>query len=115
MSKKIFFCTKCLNSNLRPRLTFDKDGVCDACQYAYKKHNLIDWQERDRMLKKLCNKYRSKDGSHDVIVPTSGGKDSCYVAYQLKFNYGMNPLCVSWAPAIYTDIGWVNMKGRIGY
>ena len=22
----------------------------------------------------------------------------------------MNPLCVSWAPAIYTDIGWVNMK-----
>ena len=110
MPKKIFFCTKCLNSNLRPRLTFDKHGVCDACQYAYKKHNLIDWQDRDRMLKKLCNKYRSKDGSHDVIVPTSGGKDSCYVAYQLKFNYGMNPLCVSWAPAIYTDIGWVNMK-----
>ena len=40
---KIFFCTKCLNSNLRPRLTFDKHGVCDACQYV-KKHNLIDWQ-----------------------------------------------------------------------
>ena len=110
MSKKNFFCTKCLNSNLRPRLTFDEGGVCDACQYADKKHNIIDWEVRERMLKKLCKKYRSKDGSHDVIVPTSGGKDSMYVAYHLKFKYGMNPLCVSWAPAIYTDIGWENMK-----
>ena len=110
MKKSIFFCTKCLNSNLRPRLTFDRNGICDACQYSDKKYNSINWETRNRMLRDLCRKYRSKDGSHDVIVPTSGGKDSCFVAYKLKYEYGMNPLCVSWAPAITTEIGWKNMK-----
>ncbi len=109
-NSKIIFCSKCLNPSTRPRLTFDKNGVCDACQYSFKKHNIINWAERDKLLKKLCNKYRSKNGEHDVLVPTSGGKDSCFVAYKLKYEYKMNPLCVSWAPAIYTQIGWDNMK-----
>ena len=109
-NKKIKFCVRCVNSNLRPRLTFNAAGVCDACQYAEKKHNHIDWKKRKEILQELCNKYRSKDGSHDVIVPTSGGKDSCYVAYKMKYEFKMNPLCVSWAPAIYTDVGWSNMK-----
>lgn len=108
--KKIKFCTGCVNSNLRPRLTFNEYGLCDACQYAEKKHNKIDWNHRKKLLLDLLAKYRSKDGSHDVIVPTSGGKDSCFVAHQLKYEFKMNPLCVSWAPAIYTDIGWSNLK-----
>ncbi len=110
ITTRVKYCTKCVNSNLRPRLTFDNKGVCDACQYAFKKHNSINWKEREKLLKELCDKYRSKDGSHDVLVPTSGGKDSCFVAHRLKYDFKMNPLCVSWAPAIYTEIGWQNLK-----
>ena len=107
------FCKKCVISNQRPRITFNEEGVCSACQYAYKKHHVIDWTERERELWELLDRYRSKDGSWDVIVPASGGKDSCFVAHQLKYKYGMHPLTVTWAPHIYTDIGWQNLQSMI--
>ena len=51
---------------------------------------------------KLLDKHRSKDGSWDCIVPSSHGKDSALVAHQLKHQYGMHPLTVTWAP-FYTQ------------
>ena len=83
---KVFFCIKCVNNSLRPRLKFDKRGVCDACQHNEKK-KIINYKEREVELRKLLSKYRSKKGYVDCIVPTSGGKDSTYVAHQLKFVY----------------------------
>ncbi len=109
-NQEIKFCTRCVVSNQRPRLTFDKDGVCAACQYAYMKHHTIDWEKRGKELKALCDQYRSKDGSYDVVVPGSGGKDSAYTAHVLKTEYGMHPLCVTWAPFKYTDIGRKNFE-----
>ena len=44
------------------------------------------------------------------MVPSSGGKDSAFVAHQLKYKYGMNPLTVTWTPLVYTDIGWRNFQ-----
>lgn len=108
LPKEIKFCKKCVVSNQRPRITFNEEGVCSACQYAYEKHNIIDWDEREKKLKDLLDRYRSKDGSYDCIVPGSGGKDSGYVAHQLKYVYGMHPLTITWAPFEYTDIGWKN-------
>ncbi len=106
--KAVFFCKKCVVSNQRPRITFDKNGVCSACDYAYEKHHVIDWKEREKMLLDLLAKHRSKDGNYDCIIPGSGGKDSAFVSYQLKYKYGMHPLTVTWAPHLYTDIGWKN-------
>lgn len=108
LKEEVFFCTKCVNSNQRFGLQFDENGVCDACRYAEEKDKGIDWQQRGKELRELCDRYRSKDGSHDCIVPASGGKDSCYVAHQLKYEYGMHPLTVTWAPAMFTEIGWQN-------
>lgn len=105
---KVKFCKKCVVSNQRPRITFDQNGVCSACHYAYLKHNVIDWNKREKMLLELLDKHRSKDGSYDCVVPESGGKDSAYVAHQLKYVYGMHPLTVTWAPFLYTDVGWQN-------
>ena len=48
-----------------------------------------------------------------MIVPSSGGKDSGYVAHQLRFKYNMNPLTVTWAPLKYTDIGFKNLQASI--
>ncbi len=107
------FCTKCVISNQRPRIEFDDQGVCSACSYWEKKKSTIDWKERDRELNELCDRFRRNDGRHDVIVPSSGGKDSSYVAHQLKHKYGMNPLSVTWAPNIYTSIGWENFQALI--
>ena len=60
------------------------------------------------MLQELCNRYRRNDGRYDVIVPGSGGKDSAFTSHILKYKYNMNPLTVTWAPHMYTDIGWRN-------
>jgi len=108
LPQEVKFCKKCVVSNQRPRTDFDEEGVCSACNYAYVKHNQIDWGQREEMLLELLDKHRSPDGSYDCIVPGSGGKDSSYVSHQLKYKYGMHPLTVTWAPFIYTDVGWQN-------
>ncbi|MGO9571947.1 MAG: N-acetyl sugar amidotransferase [Desulfomonilaceae bacterium] len=110
---RVKYCTKCVISNQRPRITFDESGVCSACRYAERKQSLFDWEMRDRELRELLDKHRSKDGSFDVVVPSSGGKDSSCVAHKLKYEYGMHPITVTWAPHLYTDIGWKNLQNFI--
>ena len=110
---EVKFCRKCTISNQRPRITFDELGVCSACNYAEYKRAKVDWKERERELKALCNQHRRSDGSHDVIVPVSGGKDGGFVAHQLKYHYGMNPLTVTWAPLLPTEIGRKNLYSFI--
>jgi len=111
--KEVVFCKRCVVSNQRPRNTFSKDGICNACEYGVRKDTVIDWEKREKELALLCGKYRSKDGSFDVIIPSSGGKDSGYTAHLLKEKYGMHPLCVTWAPFMYTDIGWKNFQNFV--
>ncbi len=113
LPKEIKFCKNCVVSNQRPRTAFNKDGICSACEWAYEKDHVIDWEKRETELRELCDKYRSSDGSFDIVVPSSGGKDSTYVAHQLKHRYRMHPLCVTWAPFEYTKIGWQNLQNFI--
>ena len=122
------FCRRCVISNQRPNsaveyehttasvkktINFDGEGVCDACRLAEQKHATIDWNERERKLRALCDKHRKTDGSYDCVVPGSGGKDSFYAAHMLKYKYGMHPLTVTWAPHIYTEWGWRNFEAWI--
>ena len=58
----------------------------------------------------MLDQHRRTDGSWDVIVPSSGGKDSGFVAHKLKYEYGMNPLLVTWSPLQYTDVGIQNFR-----
>lgn len=109
---EVKYCIKCTISNQRPRITFDINGVCSACQFAEHKSR-VNWKKREEELNDLCNRFRKNDGSYDVIVPSSGGKDSAFVAHQLKYKFGMNPLTVTWAPHLYTDIGWKNFNDCI--
>ena len=69
----------------------------------------IDWEARHLELTRLLDSHRKSNGNWDVVVPSSGGKD-CYVAHQLKYKYGMNPLLVTWSPLQYTDIGLHNFN-----
>lgn len=124
----IQFCVRCGISNQRPSsavefkhtaeskkktIHFDEEGVCDACRMAERKAQEIDWEERERQLIQLCDRFRSRNGSYDCLVPGSGGKDSFYQSWMLKYKYGMNPLTVTWAPNIYTEWGWHNFNAWI--
>ena len=111
--EQVRYCTACVVSNQRPRITFDENGVCSACSYSARKKNEIDWEKRHAELIELLDKHRRDDGTYDVIVPCSGGKDSSSIAHQLKHEYGMHPLTVTWAPNMWTDIGWQNLKAFV--
>ena len=124
-NNKVIFCKKCVISNQRPSsvvefneesvkdkktIHFDEEGVCAACRYSEIKENIIDWQKREYELISLCDKFRSRNGSYDCVIPGSGGKDSAFTSHILKYKYNMNPLTVTWAPHQYTDIGWQNFQ-----
>lgn len=126
LPEDVVFCSKCVMSNQRPQsvvefkndsnqkhgLNIDKNSsVCDACNYNETKKK-IDWKKREDELLKLLENYRKPSG-YDCVVPGSGGKDSAYTAHILKYKYGMNPLTVTWAPHMYTDIGWKNFDNWI--
>ena len=113
LPKTVKYCTRCTISNQRPRITFDEDGVCSACRFSEYKRKLIDWEARKKELEILCSKHRKSNGDYDVIVPCSGGKDGSFVAHKLKYEYGMNPLCVTWSPLKATDIGRKNLDNFI--
>lgn len=124
LPKKVVFCRECFMSNQRPNMQpehynddnktttkFTKD-LCDACKWNSEKKD-IDWKEREHKLRKLLDKYRSRNGSYDVVVPGSGGKDSFYTWHILKKKYNMNPITCTFAPHIYTKWGNKNLYNWI--
>lgn len=106
---QVKYCKRCFASSLRPRISFNKDGVCSACLWAAEKKSAIDWKHRRNQLEELCNKYR-RSNYFDCIVPVSGGKDGSYVAHKLKYTYHMNPLCITITPDLQLDIGKKNLE-----
>ena len=123
LPKIIKFCKICVQSNTRPGPSPEhkkknksvptigfSDGICDACRYYRYIKSKINWKQREKDLVKLCNKYRDKNAQYDVLVPGSGGKDSIFVSEILKKKYKMKPLTVTWAPHMYTNIGWHNLQ-----
>ena len=111
-SNKILWCKKCLSMSTRPRITYDSNGVCNACLWSIKK-TTIDWEQRENFLIDLLEKNKSNDGNFDCIVPVSGGKDGSYVTHQLKHKYKMNPLCVTITPHTETELGKNNLNAFV--
>ena len=121
---KVKYCIKCNLSNQQPTtineyfhtsktgyttVEFDEKGICAACNFVKKKwDNTIDWNLREKELIELCDKNRKNNGEYDCLVPGSGGKDSVFASYVLKYKYKMNPLTVTWSPHLYTAIGLQN-------
>ncbi|MDA7639309.1 N-acetyl sugar amidotransferase [Akkermansiaceae bacterium] len=120
---KVEFCKMCSLSNQRPITSVEfknstkskkktinfQDGICDACRYSVTKKK-INWEEREKELLDLLDRFRRNDGRFDVIVPGSGGKDSLMTAHLLKYKYNMNPLTVTWPPILHTGIGRRNFE-----
>lgn len=99
--------------NSRPRIVFDEDGVCNACRNAEEK-DTIDWDARREEFLGYVEHHRPKDGSpYDCIVPWSGGKDSSAIAHKLKFEFGLNPLLVTFSPLMPNEVAVHNREEMI--
>lgn len=103
----IRYCKRCVMPETRPHLKFDDEGVCAACRN-YEARKDIDWAARERELRDILDRYRSKDDYYDCIVPVSGGKDShCQVIKMLEL--GMTPLAVTGVTDDLSTLGRLNL------
>ncbi|MFW6146832.1 MAG: hypothetical protein ACOC6B_00390 [Thermodesulfobacteriota bacterium] len=84
-------CTKCILPDFYPSISFDHRGVCNFCIEAAQ-GKAASSKKSKAELDRLIEKYKGRTGKYDVIVGLSGGKDSSYVAYYLKAEYGLKIL-----------------------
>lgn len=108
---KIKYCKKCLFPETKPDLSFNDEGVCSACIASAEKNIGIDWKKRAKDFEEIVNFYKKPVGEigYDCIIPVSGGKDSTYQAYFMKYVCGMNPLCVCFETTCVTELGQKNL------
>ncbi len=111
---KIRSCTNCLMIETRPRITFNEQGVCNACAWSEEKKEVVDWSKREEQLVDLIKYAKEKNkGRFECIFPASGGKDSSYVAYQMKNKWGVNGLSVTIHPPLSYNLGNKNLENFI--
>lgn len=105
------YCKKCLFPETKPDLFFNEEGICSACIAASEKFNGIDWDQRAKDFNEIINYYKKPENEigYDCIVPVSGGKDSTYQAYFMKYVCGMNPLCICFETTAVTEVGRENL------
>lgn len=108
---QIKYCKTCLFPETKPDLSFNEDGVCSACLAAEQKNSGIDWNQREKDFFEIVNHYKKPDGKigYDCLIPVSGGKDSTYQAYFMKYVCGLNPLCVCFETTAVTELGQLNL------
>lgn len=94
-------CRKCVMPNTRPDTAF-ADGLCSACTSTADGAK-IDWEARLVELKALLDRH---DGQ--VIVPSSGGKDSTYQVVTL-LELGATVTVVTAATCMLTEMGRKNI------
>ena len=109
--KKLKRCTTCILPETFPFIKFDvDDGECNYCKNYKKKSKTKSLDE----LKTLVEPYRSKDGSPDVLVPFSGGRDSMYVLHIIKEELGLNPIAFTYDWGMVTDLARRNIARICG-
>ena len=43
-NNKIFWCSSCINMSTRPRITYNSDGICNACWWTKEKKIRLNTQ-----------------------------------------------------------------------
>jgi asparagine synthetase B (glutamine-hydrolysing) len=111
-SDRLRRCTKCILPETYPFVDFDAQGVCHYCR---------TWKpiqtKGEQALLDAVEPYRSKDGSPDVIVAFSGGRDSSYGLHYVKNVLGMKPIAFTYDWGMVTDLARRNCArvcGKLG-
>lgn len=98
-------CTKCILPETMPFIQFDAAGVCNYCTN-YKIRNHPRPKEE---LFELVKPYRRSSGD-EVLVPFSGGRDSCYALHLIVNELELRPVTYTYDWGMVTDLGRRNIS-----
>jgi hypothetical protein len=107
-------CKRCLLPSVAPGADLDAKGICAFCRDYDPGQEAVNEAIREKNVSDLEDALRASKGagSYDALVCLSGGKDSLYLLYRLKVNYGLNVLAFTTDVNI-PDIAWSNMRRTI--
>ncbi len=105
-------CKNCLMPDVVPEITLLSDGVCNLCLQEVETRDVESEgaarNEREADLEQALKDCRGL-AEYDCLVPLSGGKDSCYLLYRLKHDYGLKVLAFT-VDINIPPIAWDNIK-----
>jgi glutamine---fructose-6-phosphate transaminase (isomerizing) len=102
-------CSKCVLPVTFPDIFFDEAGVCNYCNF----YNRIELANNDRFLQDKIN-WKNEGSVNDVLVPLSGGRDSCYGLHYVKHELKLNPVAYTYDWGFVTDIARRNISRMCG-
>ena len=98
-------CTRCILPETMPFIRFDSDGVCNYCLNYRPRNNPRPKEE----LLELVAPYRRPNGP-EVIVPFSGGRDSCHSLHLIVKELDLRPVTYTYDWGMVTDLGRRNIS-----
>ena len=110
-------CTNCVLPETFPYISFDSTGRCNYCQHYQPKYKGTDTAKSKAEFIQMAQQFREQNGTPDVLVPFSGGRDSCYGLHVIKEEFGLNPVTFTYDWGMVTDLARRNIArvcGRLG-
>ena len=96
---KLKRCVRCIQPETVPFVGLDRDGLCVDCR----NYQPIVQHGREA-LEAVLAPVRSRTSRADVLVPLSGGRDSCYALHYIKRVLGLNPIAYTYDWGMVTDL-----------
>ncbi|KQV19482.1 hypothetical protein ASC97_29220 [Rhizobium sp. Root1203] len=112
--RDIHRCSACVLPETFPFIAFDAKGICNYCHGYRPKYKGRATEATQRQFIASLEHYRSKNGSPDVLVPFSGGRDSCYGLHLIKREFGFNPITFTYDWGMVTDLARRNVARLCG-
>ena len=105
------YCQNCILPETRPGVNLGKDGVCNGCRNVLSKSK-IDWGAREAAFRRVLERAKARRAKYDCLIPVSGGKDSYWQVVTCR-EYGLHPLCVTYAYPGRTTHGEQNLRNLV--
>lgn len=103
-------CTRCVLPETFPFIAYDADGVCNFCQ----NHRPLKLRGKSALLSDLGVSSEAQAGNARVLVPLSGGRDSCYGIHYAVKDLGLKPVAYTYDWGMVTDLARRNISRMCG-
>lgn len=102
---KLRRCARCVQPETVPFVGLDAEGLCVDCRH----HVPIVPRGREA-LEALLADHRTRGGRPEVLVPLSGGRDSCFALHYIVRELGLKPIAYTYDWGMVTDLARRNQS-----